>query len=136
MKYFHDRVDAGRQLALALSSYQSQKDIVVLGLLRGGIPIAYQVAIALHVPQSVLLVRKFGVPNQEELAMGAISEEDVFVQNEDLIALLKIPQTEILKELQFHTLSSLNVSVLVLALVESSSNSCFTFCLLFELFEN
>ena len=73
MKPFEDRVDAGRQLAQRLESFRGQ-DVVVLGLPRGGVPVAFEVAKALRAPLDVLVVRKLGVPFQPELAFGAIGE--------------------------------------------------------------
>jgi putative phosphoribosyl transferase len=73
MKRFADRADAGRHLASALTDYRA-RDVVVLGLPRGGVPVAYQVAAALDAPLDVLVVRKLGVPYQPELAFGAIGE--------------------------------------------------------------
>ncbi len=70
---FADRVDAGRQLAAALRAFRG-RDIVVLGLPRGGVPVAREVAVALDAPLDVLVVRKLGVPYQPELAFGAIGE--------------------------------------------------------------
>ena len=81
MKQFDDRVDAGRQLAERLASLRGQ-DVVVLGLPRGGIPVAFEVAQALQAPLDVLVVRKLGVPFQPELAFGAIGEGGVRVINE------------------------------------------------------
>ena len=71
---FRDRSDAGRQLAVRLSDLPSE-ELVVLGIPRGGVPVAFEVAIALGVPLDVILVHKLGVPFQPELAMGAIGEE-------------------------------------------------------------
>lgn len=90
MRLFHDRTDAGRQLAERLSGYASRNDVVVLGLPRGGVPVAYQVASRLAVPLDVFLVRKLGVPGHVELAMGAIAPDGVEVLNHDLIADLAI----------------------------------------------
>ena len=78
---FDDRVDAGRQLAERLESLRGQ-DIVVLGLPRGGVPVAFEVAKALQAPLDVLMVRKLGVPFQPELAFAAIGEDDVRVLND------------------------------------------------------
>lgn len=88
---FRDRADAGEQLSRELAGYSGRKDVVVLALPRGGVPVAYEVARALHVPLDVFLVRKLGLPGQEELAMGAISSGGVRVLNEDVIGLLGIP---------------------------------------------
>jgi putative phosphoribosyl transferase len=70
---FRDRAEAGRLLAQRLKSYAHRPDVIVLGLPRGGVPVAYEIAQALAVPLDVYLVRKLGVPNQPELAMGAIA---------------------------------------------------------------
>ncbi|WP_261513399.1 phosphoribosyltransferase [Burkholderia multivorans] len=70
---FADRADAGNQLAAALHAYAARDDVVVLALPRGGVPVAYPVAQALHAPLDVLVVRKLGVPYEPELAMGAIA---------------------------------------------------------------
>lgn len=97
---FHDRLDAGRQLASRLEIYADRSDVVVLALPRGGVPVAYEVATRVGAPLDIFLVRKLGVPGQEELAMGAISEGDVEVLSTDLIRELSIPdflvrQTEV-----------------------------------------
>ncbi len=84
MRLFEDRVDAGRQLAKRLESFRGQ-DIVVLGLPRGGVPVAFEVAKALAAPLDVLVVRKLGVPFQPELAFGAIGEGGVRVINESVV---------------------------------------------------
>lgn len=84
MKGFADRTDAGRQLAAALESYRD-RDVLVLGLPRGGVPVAYEVAAALDAPLDVLVVRKLGVPDQPELAFGAIGEGGVHVLNDAVL---------------------------------------------------
>jgi predicted phosphoribosyltransferase/pimeloyl-ACP methyl ester carboxylesterase len=84
MKMFRDRDDAGRRLAQRLEFLRG-KDIVVLGLPRGGVPVAFAVAQALHAPLDVLVVRKLGVPFQPELAFGAIGEDGVRVLNEEVV---------------------------------------------------
>ena len=71
---FRDRMDAGRQLARALAGYTGRPDVLVLGLPRGGVPVAYEVARALGAELDVFLVRKLGLVGHEELAMGAIAE--------------------------------------------------------------
>ena len=88
---FHDRVDAGRQLAAKLARYAGHSDVVVLGLPRGGIPVAFEVATRLGAPLDVFLVRKLGVPGHSELAMGAIAEGGIEVISRDLIRDLRIP---------------------------------------------
>src|SRR5260370_28227752 len=72
-RLFRDRRDAGRFLAGLLEKYRGRPDALVLGLPRGGVPVAYEVATALGVPLDVFVVRKLGVPGREELAMGAIA---------------------------------------------------------------
>ena len=84
MKPFEDRVDAGRQLAQRLDFLRGQ-DVVVLGLPRGGVPVAFEVAEALQAPLDVLVVRKLGVPFQPELAFGAIGEGGVRVINDSVV---------------------------------------------------
>jgi len=84
MRLFDDRVDAGRQLAERLESWRGQ-NLVVLGLPRGGVPVAFEVAKALQAPLDVLVVRKLGVPFQPELAFGAIGEGGVRVINESVV---------------------------------------------------
>jgi putative phosphoribosyl transferase len=79
---FRDRRHAGLSLAGLLERYQDRPDVLVLALPRGGVPVAYEVATALGVPWDLFLVRKLGVPGQEELAMGAIAEGDVVVLND------------------------------------------------------
>jgi putative phosphoribosyl transferase len=82
---FRDREDAGRQLADKLLDYANRADVLVLGLPRGGVATGYEVARALHVPLDVFVVRKLGLPEHKELAMGAIATGGVQVLNEDVI---------------------------------------------------
>jgi len=88
---FQDRRDAGRQLAAKLQGYTDDPSVLVLGLPRGGVPVAYEVARALHAPLDVFVVRKLGVPGHRELAMGAIASGGVRVLNPDVIDGLRIP---------------------------------------------
>jgi predicted phosphoribosyltransferase len=88
---FRDRVQAGRRLADALKPYVGRPNLLVLALPRGGVPVGYEVARALHAPLDVLLVRKLGVPGHEELAMGAIASGGVRIVSEDVVAMLGIP---------------------------------------------
>ena len=83
---FIDRKQGGRALAQRLKSYATQKDLLVLGLPRGGVPVAYEIAEALNAPLDVFVVRKLGLPGQPELAMGAIASGGVRVLNRDVIA--------------------------------------------------
>jgi predicted phosphoribosyltransferase len=93
---YKDRTDAGQKLAHELSSrYADRDDVVVLGLPRGGVPVAFEVAKELNVPLDIFLVRKLGVPGREELAMGAIASGGVRVLNDDLIRMLSIPDKAI-----------------------------------------
>ena len=82
---FRDRADAGQKLLTLLGAYQGRPDLLVLGLPRGGIPVAYEVARGLGAPLDVFVVRKLGVPGQEELAMGAIATGGVRVVNRDVV---------------------------------------------------
>src|SRR2546430_7330806 len=81
---FPNRAEAGRVLGLKLSKYAGRDDVIVLGLPRGGVPVAYEVAQALRVPLDVFIVRKLGVPGFEELAVGAIASGGVRVLNEEV----------------------------------------------------
>ena len=87
---FHDRAEAGKYLAQKLTRYANRSDVLVLGLPRGGVPIAFEVAKAIHAPLDVFLVRKLGVPGHEELAMGAIASGGVRVINDDAVRGLQI----------------------------------------------
>ena len=91
-KRFIDRAEAGRRLAAMLPHLRG-KNAIVLGLPRGGLPVAYEVAHALHAPLDVLNVRKLGVPWQEELAMGALATGGVRVLNNDVIMAAGITKT-------------------------------------------
>lgn len=84
-RVFRDRRHAGRVLAGLLERYRGQDDVVVLALPRGGVPVAYEVAVALGAPLDVFLVRKLGVPGHEELAMGAIASGGTVVVNDDVV---------------------------------------------------
>lgn len=89
---FKDRADAGKQLAETLTHYSGERNAFVLALPRGGVPVAYEVAIQLHLPLDIFLVRKLGFPGQPELAMGAIASGGTRILNEDLIRSGRIPQ--------------------------------------------
>src|SRR2546422_7716533 len=90
-KIFRNRIDAGQFLASKLTEYANRPDVMVLALPRGGVPVAYEVAQALHAPLDVFVVRKLGVPGHEELAMGAIATGGVRVLNDDVMRILPIP---------------------------------------------
>lgn len=85
MNKYANRHSAGKILARALSEYATRKDLIVLALPRGGVPVAYEVAKALNAPLDVFLVRKIGVPGHEELAMGAIATGNISYFNEEII---------------------------------------------------
>lgn len=91
MKPFEDRHDAGRYLAHALGHLADREHLIVLALPRGGVPIGVEVARALRAPLDVLVVRKIGVPDQPELAMGAIARDGIEVRSEELIRHLAVP---------------------------------------------
>lgn len=95
---FQDRKDAGLQLVSKLQSYKNRKDVVVLGLARGGVVVAHAVAKALNLPLDVIVVRKVGAPFNEELAIGAIAQTGQGIFNERLIASLGVSRDYIEKE--------------------------------------
>ncbi|KAF3884219.1 MULTISPECIES: phosphoribosyltransferase [Nostocales] len=92
---FKDRTQAGQLLAKDLAAYANRPDTLVLGLPRGGVPVAFEIAKTLNTPLDILLVRKLGVPDQRELAMGAIASGGVRVLNEDIVRSLHISEAEI-----------------------------------------
>jgi putative phosphoribosyl transferase len=94
-RQFPSRREAGRELAEHLPDFRDRDDVVVLALPRGGVPVAYEVARALHVPLDVFLVRKLGVPGHPELAMGAIASGGVRVLNDDVVEWYKVPTSVI-----------------------------------------
>ncbi len=94
LQKFRNRTEAGKLLASQLTDYANRSDVLVLGLPRGGVPVAYEVAKELNAPLDVCLVRKLGVPGHKELAMGAIAAGGVRVINENVIDWLRIsPET-------------------------------------------
>jgi predicted phosphoribosyltransferase len=92
---FQDRFEAGRILASRLRQFAQRNDVIVLGLPRGGIPVAFEVARVLNTPLDVFLVRKLGVPGQEELAMGAIASGGIRVVNRTVVDALGITMADI-----------------------------------------
>jgi putative phosphoribosyl transferase len=92
---YRNRAEAGRLLAAALTRYRSKTDVVVLGLARGGVPVAAEVASALGVPLDVVVVRKIGVPLQPELAMGAIAGDETQVLDTRFIRSIGLPNDEV-----------------------------------------
>jgi len=92
---FRDRAEAGRRLAEELKRRLGDEDVVVLGLPRGGVPVAFEVARELDAPLDVIVVRKLGVPYQPELGMGAIGEDGVRVLNDQVLALARVGEDEV-----------------------------------------
>jgi putative phosphoribosyl transferase len=93
IKIFQDRSNAGQFLAEKLVAYANRPDVVVLGLPRGGVPVAYEVARVLRAPLDIFVVRKLGVPEQEELAFGAVASGGIRVLNRDVLSAIDLPQT-------------------------------------------
>jgi putative phosphoribosyl transferase len=89
---FQNREQAGQALAKAWMRYADQEGAIVLALPRGGVPVAYQLAKAIHAPLDIIIVRKLGVPGNRELAMGAIASGGVRIINHDIVRLLNISQ--------------------------------------------
>src|SRR5215831_6858215 len=108
---FADRTEAGRLLALELGKYRNRKDVEVLALPRGGLPVAHEIAEALNAPMDALLVRKLGVPGQEELAFGAIAAGGVQVLDNFLISELSVTPEDVrrIAEEQRRVLESRNL---------------------------
>jgi putative phosphoribosyl transferase len=92
---FRNREHAGQALASHLMAYANKTDVVVLGLPRGGVPVAAEVAAALRAPLDVFVVRKLGTPGHEELAMGAIASGGVRVLNDEVVRMLNLTQDQI-----------------------------------------
>jgi putative phosphoribosyl transferase len=89
---FQDRTDAGRLLAKKLGHFVDRNDVVILGMPRGGVPVAFEVAKSLRIPLGVFIVRKLGVPGHEELAMGAIASGGIRVLNDQVIRSKRISE--------------------------------------------
>lgn len=95
---FRDRKEAGKKLASALEVYKENPETVVLGLARGGVAVAAEIAQALHLPLGVVVVRKIGAPGNEELAVGAVTQFGEQVWNQQIIAMLAVSQEYLLRE--------------------------------------
>ena len=89
---FQNRREAGKLLADKLSMYRNQPDAIVLGLPRGGVPVAYEVASELNLPLDVLVVRKLGVPGHEEFAFGSLASGGIRFVNDAVVRSLRLPQ--------------------------------------------
>lgn len=92
---FADRAEAGKELAKQLAAYTGGRDVLALGIARGGVPVAFEVARTLRVPLDVLVVRKLGLPDQPELAIGAITSGGIRILNQRIISELGIPPSVI-----------------------------------------
>jgi putative phosphoribosyl transferase len=92
---FHDRRHAGRVLASVLGGYRQRSDVLVLALPRGGVPVGFEVAEALHAPLEVFIVRKLGAPGHEEYAIGAIASGGVRVLNQNVLRLLHLDEATV-----------------------------------------
>ena len=92
---FRNRTEAGALLAEKLARYADQPEVFILALPRGGVPVGYEVAKALHAPLDIVIVRKLGVPGQEELAMGAITRGGVRIVNRLIVEALGISGSQI-----------------------------------------
>lgn len=97
---FYDRKEAGKKLAIALKKYKRNPDSVVIGLPRGGVVLAFEVAHALELPLDVIFPRKVGAPGNPELAIGAVTETGEGVFNQDLIQMLGVPEAFIEAEVE------------------------------------
>ncbi|CAM2854997.1 phosphoribosyl transferase [Mycobacterium intermedium] len=100
---FRDRRDAGQFLAQQLSSYRGRDGLIVLGLARGGVPVGWEVAAALHADLDVFLVRKLGVPHWPELAMGALASGGRVVMNDSVVSSLDITEEQVRKVIASET---------------------------------
>ncbi|ORA14208.1 phosphoribosyl transferase [Mycobacterium arosiense ATCC BAA-1401 = DSM 45069] len=94
-KTFVDRREAGRALGRELAAYRGRDDVLVFGLARGGVPVAWEIAAALRAPLDVFLVRKLGVPQWSELAMGALASGGGVVMNDEVVASLHITDEQV-----------------------------------------
>jgi len=103
VRNFRDRREAGRVLAEALASYRGKDGVLVLGLARGGVPVGWEVAAALQAPLDVFLVRKLGVPQWSELAMGALASGGGIVMNDHVISSLHVSDEQLQKVIDHET---------------------------------
>src|SRR4051812_38942686 len=92
---FADRREAGRELATRLRVYRGRRDVVVLALPRGGVPVAFEIAEALNAPLDIFVVRKLGMPGHTEFAMGAIASGGVRVLSDDIVRSYRIPDSAV-----------------------------------------
>lgn len=97
---FRDRRDAGKELSLKLQDYKGLDNCVVVGLVRGGVAVAAEIASALDLPLDVIIVKKVGAPENEELALGAVADEGMGVFNDHLISLLGVSKEYLRREIE------------------------------------
>lgn len=95
IRAYENRAEAGQALAAKLNQYKDRQDVLILALPRGGVPVAYEVARALHAPLDIFLVRKLGVPGHEELAMGAIASGGTLVINDDILRMYGVSMEQL-----------------------------------------
>ncbi len=95
---YKDRKDAGKKLAEKLSHYRGEENVIVLGLPRGGVTVAREIAVALNCPLDIIIVRKIGFPGRPELAVGAVSETGTVVFNEDVISVYGVDREYLERE--------------------------------------
>jgi putative phosphoribosyl transferase len=95
LRTFRDRREAGRALAQELTAYRDKDNVLVLGLARGGVPVGWEIAAALHAALDVFLVRKLGVPRWNELAMGALASGGGVVMNDNVISSLQVTDEQV-----------------------------------------
>jgi putative phosphoribosyl transferase len=92
---FRNRTDAGKVLAARLAGYANRPDVIVLALPRGGVPVAFEIAIALHAPLDIMVVKKIGVPGYEELALGAVASGGIVLLDEQLAKRAQVSHQEL-----------------------------------------
>lgn len=100
---FRDRREAGRAVAEELTTYRGRDDVLVFGLARGGVPVAWEIAAAVGAPLDVFLVRKLGVPDWSELAMGALASGGGLVMNDDVVASLHVTDEQVREAIDSET---------------------------------
>jgi putative phosphoribosyl transferase len=98
LRMFKDRKEAGRMLASALTFLKGEKDVIVLAIPRGGVPVAKEVAVAIGAPLDLVVTRKIGVPHQPELAVGAVTQDGEMIVDAEMIGLLGIPASYMKQE--------------------------------------
>lgn len=97
--YFEDRIDAGEKLARKLLKYKNDTDVIVIGLPRGGVPVAFEVSQTLNAPLDIVCPRKIGAPMNKEYAIGAITETGEGILNQNVIEQMHIPQSYLDEEI-------------------------------------